>query len=103
MVIINDISVDVAHRLMTMRMAVWFGSFPAFMVMIMMEVMDVFVLVGFLRVDVYQVRLVMLRPQPGSQGSKHQGAHTESQSCGFHAEVRSKLTRDQIENQPTGM
>ena len=62
--------------------------------------MDVFVLVGFFRVDVRQVRLVMLRPQ---RGSKHQGARTENQRCGFHAEVGSKLTRDQIENQPTGM
>jgi hypothetical protein len=35
-VIINDISVGVAHRLMTMRMAVGFGSFPTLMLMIVM-------------------------------------------------------------------
>ena len=67
MVIINDISVGVAHR----RMAVGFGSFSTFMAMIVMETMDVFVLVGFLRVDVHQICFVMLRPQHGSQDSKH--------------------------------
>jgi hypothetical protein len=103
MVIINDISMGVLHRRMKMRMAVGFGSFPTFMVMIVMETMDVFVLVGFLRVDVHQVRLVMLRPQHGSQDSKHQGTRTENQCCGFHAEVGSELTCDQIENQPTGV
>ena len=71
--IINDIPVRVAHRLMTMRMAVGLGSFPTFVVMIVMGTVGMFVLVDFLRVRVHQNRLVMLRPQRGSQGRKYQG------------------------------
>jgi hypothetical protein len=67
-VIIDDIRVRVAHRPMAMRMAVGLGSFPTFMVMIVMGTVGVFVLVGFLRVGVHQHRLVTFRPQRGSQG-----------------------------------
>ncbi len=61
---------------MTVRMAVGFGSFPTFVVMIVMEAVGVFVLVGFLRVGVRQDRLVVLRPQRGSQGREHQDTRT---------------------------
>jgi len=37
---------------MTVGMAVGFGSFPTFVTMIMMEIVDMFMLVEFLRVDV---------------------------------------------------
>ena len=61
-VIVYDIGVGVAHRLMTMRMAVRLGSFPAFVFMIVVKTVGVFVLVEFLRVSVSQNRFVMFRP-----------------------------------------
>jgi hypothetical protein len=51
-VIIYDKGVCVVHRLMTVWMAMGFGSFPTFVVMIVMEIVGVFVLVEFLRVGV---------------------------------------------------
>jgi hypothetical protein len=71
-VIIDDIRVGVEYPPMTMRMAVGFGSFPTFVIMIVMKIVDVFVLVEFLRVGVHQNHLVMLWPQRGSQGRKYQ-------------------------------
>ncbi len=62
MVIIYDIGMCVAQRLMTVWMAMGFGSFPSFVVMIVMEIVGVFVLVEFLRVGVTQNRLVIFRP-----------------------------------------
>ncbi len=71
MVIVDDIGVSVAYRPMAMGMAVRFGSFPTFMVMIVMGAVGVFVLMVFRRVGVYQDRLVTFRPQGGSQGCEH--------------------------------
>ncbi len=48
MVIIDNIGVSVAYWPMTMRMAVRFGSFPTFVVMIVMGAVAVFVLMVFL-------------------------------------------------------
>ena len=62
MVIIYDKGVRVAQRLMTVRMAMGFRSFPNFVVVIVMEIVSVFVLVEFLRVSVKQNILVMFRP-----------------------------------------
>ena len=103
MVIIDDIPVRMAHRLMTMRMAVGFGSFPTFVVMVVMGTVGVFVLVGFLRVGVHQDRIVMLRPQRGSQSSKHQDTCPENQRRGFHTEAGPELACNQIEDQPAGV
>ncbi len=62
MVIIDDIRVRVAYLPMAMRMVVGFGAFPTLVVMIVMGTVDVFVLVGFLRMGMHQDCLVMLRP-----------------------------------------
>ena len=88
---------------MTMRMAVRFSAFPALVIMLVMGVVDVFVFMGFLRVGVQQNRFILLRPQPGSQSSKHQDTRSESQRCSLHAKVSSELSGHQVENQPAGM
>ena len=51
MVVIDDIGMRVDQWLMTMRMAMRFGTFPAFVSMLVMGVVCVFVFVKFLRVD----------------------------------------------------
>ena len=52
MVIIYDKGMFVANWLMTVRMAVGLWSFPAFVVMLMMEVVYVFVFMGHSLMDV---------------------------------------------------
>ena len=68
--VINDIGMRVDQRLMTMRMAMRFGTFPAFMVMLVVGVVSVFVFVKFLRVGVNEYCLVMFRPENSSQCGK---------------------------------
>lgn len=62
MVIVNDETVRVLKRFMTVRMAVGFGSFPTVVVMLVMEIVGMFVLVEYFRVGVKQNCLVTFRP-----------------------------------------
>ena len=61
-VIVYDVGVRMRQRLMTVWMAMRFGSFPAFVAVIVMEIVGMFVLVGFLRVGVKQNRLIVFGP-----------------------------------------
>ena len=103
MVIVNHIRMAMPYRSMTMRMAVRFSSFPTLVIMLVMGVVGVFMFMIFLRVGVQQDRFILLRPQPGSQGCKHQDTRSESQRCSFHAEVGPEQSGHQIENQPASM
>ena len=85
MVIIDDIGVCVANRRVTMRMAMWFWSFPALVLMVVMNIMGVFVFVKFRWMFVNQVGLVLLWPYLGRQGSKQQDSRAQQQCSSFHA------------------
>ena len=103
MVVIDGIGMRVDQRSMTMSMAMRFGTFPAFVIMLVMGVVSVFVFVKFRRVGVNEHCLVMFRPENCSLGGKRQDTRAQQQCRQFHAKTDSKLARHQIENQPAGM
>ena len=61
-VIIYDKGMFVANWLMTVRMAVGLGSFPAFVVMLMMEVVYELVFMGHFLMDVIENVLIVPGP-----------------------------------------
>ena len=61
-VIIYDKGMCVANWLMTVRMAVGFWSFPAFVVMLMMEIVYVLVFMGHFLMDVKENVLIIPGP-----------------------------------------
>ena len=60
--IIDDIRMRMDLRSMMMGVTVRFGSRPAFMVMVVMEIVDMFMLVEHFRVRVGQNLVVAFRP-----------------------------------------
>lgn len=85
MVVINNIPVCMVYRFVTMRVTVRFRSFPTFVSVVMMDIVDVLVFVDFARVYMHQDFFVILRLYFGSQGCKYENAGTKDQCSDLHA------------------
>ena len=103
MVIIDEVQMNMPHAFVTMRMAVWFGSLPTLVFVIMMNIVNMFVLMVHRRVGMRQGRFIALGPKDGCQGRKRNRQQAENPCRGFNADVRTELTGQKIENQPASM